>query len=155
MKCFLGSLPGCPTLISVTPRDICRFHVLKDRKGWTQVHKNGVALTERASSMWLPCEPILQNHRAIFHALGRTGEWDWRFNIGNPPTDETVKDYRHVVTMEQLQTRVQPKQAHPFFTDKLDHLVAHIEQSIKSPSIRPTQCFILARDQAFFKVIFF
>ena len=72
--------------------------------------------------------------------------------MGNPATDKAVKDYLRVVTMEQLQARVQPKQATPFFIDKL---VTHIEQSMKSPSISPTQRFILARDQAYFKAVFF
>ena len=45
--------------------------------------------------------------------------------MGNPATDKAVKDYLRVVTMEQLQARVQPKQATPFFIDKLDQLVTH------------------------------
>ena len=40
--------------------------------------------------------------------------------MGNPATDKAVKDYLRLVTMEQLQGRVQPKQATPFFIDKLD-----------------------------------
>ncbi|KAJ7371047.1 hypothetical protein OS493_028210 [Desmophyllum pertusum] len=40
-KTFLGSLPGYVTLATVTPRDICRFLVFKDKNGKTQVHRNG------------------------------------------------------------------------------------------------------------------
>ena len=38
---FRSSLPGCPTIATVTPRDICRFLVYKDKNGKTQVHRNG------------------------------------------------------------------------------------------------------------------
>ena len=75
--------------------------------------------------------------------------------MGNPATDKAVKDYLRVVTMEQLQARVQPKQATPLFINNLDRLVTHVEQSMKSPSISSTQRFILARDQAYFKAVFF
>ena len=75
--------------------------------------------------------------------------------MGNPATVKTVKDYLRVVTMEQLQARLQPKQASPFFIDKLDRLVSHIEQSMKSPSTSRTQRFLLARDQAYFKAALF
>ena len=37
---FLSSLPGCLTIATVTPRDICRFLVYKDKNGKTQVHRN-------------------------------------------------------------------------------------------------------------------
>ena len=57
--------------------------------------------------------------------------------------------------MEQLQARVQPKQAIPFFIDKLDWLVSHIERSVESSSISSTYRFILARDQAYFKAVYF
>jgi len=45
--------------------------------------------------------------------------------MGNPATDKAVKDYLLVFTMEQLQSRAQPKQAPPFFIDKLDRLDSH------------------------------
>ena len=67
----------------------------------------------------------------------------------------SLKDYLRVVTMEQLQARIQPKQVTPFFIDKLDRLVSHIERSMESSSISPTHRFILARDQAYFKAVFF
>ena len=57
--------------------------------------------------------------------------------------------------MGQLQARVQSKQATPFFIDKLDSLVSHIEEAMKAPNLSPSQQFILARDQAYFKAVFF
>ena len=38
---FLSSLPGSVTVSTVTPRDIWRFLVHKDKNEKTQVHRNG------------------------------------------------------------------------------------------------------------------
>ena len=58
--------------------------------------------------------------RSIFHAIGRDGEWDKRLGLGNPAADKSVKDYLRLITAEQLQARITPKQATPFFVDKSD-----------------------------------
>ena len=60
-----------------------------------------------------------------------------------------------MVTAELLQVRVTPKQASPFFVDKLTQLSDHIDRNLRSLNITPTQRFILARDQAYFKAAFF
>ena len=136
----------------------------ENQNGRTQVSKNGCSFLGQSGLHQCDCpvrlsyktvDSYIGKLRAIFHALGRTSECDRRLDMGNPATDKAVKDYLRVVTMEQLQARVQPKQATPFFTDKLDRLVTHIEQSMKLPSISPPQRFILARDQAYFKAVFF
>ena len=54
--------------------------------------------------------------------VGGDGEWDRRLGLGNQAADKLVKDYLRVVTAEQLQARVTPKQATPFFVDKLTRL---------------------------------
>jgi hypothetical protein len=161
---FLDALPGLPSLSNVTPKDICRFLVYKDQNGKTQVHKNGCVYLGQKSVHECGC-PLRLSHKtvdsyigklkSIFHALGRDGEWDRRLCLGNPAADKSLKDYLRIFTMEQLQARVQPKQASPFFIDKLDRLVGHIKESMKSSNLTPTQRFILARDQAFFKAVFF
>ena len=92
---------------------------------------------------------------AIFHAIGRDGEWDRRLGLGNPAADKSVEDYLRLVTAEQLQARITPKQATPFFVDKLARLTDHIDQRLQSPNISPTQRFVLDRDQAYFKAVFF
>ena len=51
--------------------------------------------------------------RAIFHAVVRGGEWDLRLGLGNPAADSSVNDYLRLVTTEQLQARVTPRQATP------------------------------------------
>ena len=164
LESFLGSLPGRPSLTSVNPRDICRFLAFKDRNGRTRVHKNGCKFLGQKGIHQCGCplrlsyktvDSYIGKLRAIFHASGRTGEWDRRLDLGNPATDKSVKDYLRVIAMEQLQARIQPKQATPFFIDKLDRLVSHIERSMESSSVSPTHRFILARDQAYFKAVFF
>ena len=39
--------------------------------------------------------------------------------------------------------------------DKLAQLSDYIDRNLQSPNITPTQRFILARDQAYFKAVFF
>ena len=41
LESFLTALPEHVTLATVTPRDIARFLIFKDRNGKTQVHNNG------------------------------------------------------------------------------------------------------------------
>ena len=161
---FISSLPGCPTLATVTPRDICRFLVHKDKNGKTQVHRNGCPHLGKRGTHDCACplrlsyktvDSYIGKLRAIFHAIGRDGEWDRRLGLGNPAADKSVKDYLRLVTAEQLQARITPKQATPFFVDKLAQLADHIDKSLQSSNISPTQRFILARDQAYFKAVFF
>ena len=129
----------------------------------TQVHRNGcVCLGQRGSN---PCDCPLRlsyktvdsyigKRRSIFHAVGRDGEWDRRLGLGNPAADKLVKDYLRVVTAEQLQARVTPKQATPFFVDKLTRLSSHLQRELDNAKT-PIQRFIVARDQVYFKTRFF
>ena len=68
--------------------------------------------------------------RSIFHAEGRDGEWDKRLGLGNPAADKSVKDYLRLVPAEQLQARITPKQATPFFVDKLTMQSLHLQSSL-------------------------
>ncbi len=164
LETFLCTLPGSPSLANVTPRDLCRFLVFKDRHGKTQVHKThcvhlGQKGTHECGCLFRLSHKTVDSYigklRSIFHAFGRDGEWDRRLCLGNPASDKSVKDYLRIFSMEQLQARVQPKQATPFLISKLDRLVTHITECMKSPNITPTQRFILARNQAYFKAVFF
>ena len=78
-----------------------------------------------------------------------------RLGLGNPAADSSVKDYLRLVTTEQLQARVTPRQATPFFLDKLARLAKYLDQCIQSGASTPLQHFIFARDQAYFKSVFF
>jgi hypothetical protein len=67
--------------------------------------------------------------------LGRDGEWDKRLCLGNPAADKLVKVHLRLVTAEQLQARVTPKQATPFFLDKLVQLAQHLDRQLSSPTL--------------------
>ena len=56
---------------------------------------------------------------------------------------------------EQLQARVTPKQATPFFVDKLVQLATFVDQLLQSSTLMPSKRFIIARDQAYLKAMFF
>lgn len=138
--------------------------MFKDKSGRTQIHNNGCEHLGSKGVHSCDCplrlsyktvDSYIGKLRAIFHAHGRDGEWDKRFGLGNPAADKSVKDYLRMITSEQLQARIQPKQATPFFIDKLVQLTTHIEAGLQSSSLSPTQRFILARDQAYFKAVFF
>ena len=60
-----------------------------------------------------------------------------------------------MVTTEQLRARVTPKQATPFFVDRLPQLSLFLERRLAQSTNNPLQCFIIARDQAYFKTVFF
>lgn len=164
MQSFLGALPASPSVATATPNDICRFLVYKDRHGKTQVHVNSCASLGMKGIRQCGCPVRLSYNtvdsyigklRAIFHATGRSGEWDRNLGIGNPATDKTVKEYLRTITSEQLQARITPKQATPFFVDKLVQLATHLDTALHSKEASPTQQFIIARDQAYFKAVFF
>ena len=157
LQLFLAALPGSPTLATATPRDLCRFLIYKDRNGKTQVHSHSWSFLGKRGvhPSYKTVDSYIGKLRAIFHTMGRDGEWDKRLCLGNPAADKLVKDYLRLVTAEQLQARITPKQATPFFLDKLVQLAQHLDRQLSSSTISPIQRFILARDQAYFKAIFF
>ena len=63
-----------------------------------------------------------------FRAIGRDGEWDKRLGLENAAAERALKDCVALVTAEQLQAGVTPKQASPFFVDKLAKLDAHLNK---------------------------
>ena len=100
------------------------------------------------------CPQRLSNKTCGFlHAEGRDGEWDKRLGLGNPAADKSVKNYLRLVSAEQLQSRVTPKQATPFFVDKLTMLSLHLQRELEK-STSAIQRFIIARYQASFKTGF-
>lgn len=159
----LAALPGSVTIATVTPRDLCRFLIFKDKAGKTKVHRNACPYLGQRDCPSCECPTRLSYKTvdsyigklwSIFHALGRDGEWDRRLGLGNPAADKSVKDYLRLVTAEQLQARVTPKQATPFFVNKLTQLSSYLEHELQS-SKSPIQRFIIARDQAYLKTAFF
>ena len=65
-----------------------------------------------------------------------------------------VKQYLKEFTAGQLRASIAPKQAVPLFADQLLLLSRHIEKRLLS-SLLPTEMFVTARDQAFFKALLF
>lgn len=59
-----------------------------------------------------------------------------------------------MVTAEELQARITPKQATPFFVDKVTQLSLFLDRQLGEADT-PLKKFIIARDQAYFKTDFF
>ena len=59
-----------------------------------------------------------------------------------------------MVTAEQLQARITPTQATPFFVDKLTQLSLFLDRQLGETD-SPLQKIIIARDQAYLKTAFF
>ena len=160
---FLYALPGNKSLFDATPLDVCRFLVFKDSKGETHVHNIGCPhFGQRGSSpckypLWLAYSTVdwyITKLRSIFSDIGRLGDWYRTLLIGNPASDLLVKQYLKEFTAEQLRTSIAPKQAVPLVADKLLLLSRHIEKRLLLSSLSPTEMFVIARDQAFFKALF-
>ena len=163
LEAFLSALPGHVSLATVSPRDICRFLIFKDKDGRTQIHHNGCQFLGQRGKHTCACllrlsyntvDSYIGKLGSIFHAIGRDGELDKRLGLGNPAADKFVKDYLRVVTAEQLRARITPRQATPFFVDKLTQLSLFLERRL-AQCVTPLQSFITARDQAYFKTAFF
>jgi len=98
---------------------------------------------------------IIRKLRAIFKETGRCGEWNSMLGLSNPAASPEVQKYLKASTEEQLQARITPKQAVHLFLPKLLLLARFLNWNIVALSINPSALFILARDQAFFKTLFF
>ena len=76
--------------------------------------------------------------------------------MGNPAACRTVKRYLADIREEQLRARVTPRQATPVLLADVQVISRHVlTQLMNSHSLNKTQIFVLARDQAFFKCLFF
>ena len=80
---FLKGLPGKPSLAIVSPHNLCRCLVFKDRGGKIQVHRNSCAFLGQRGTHSCGC-PVRLSYKivdsyigklcSIFHAIGRDGE---------------------------------------------------------------------------------
>ena len=66
-----------------------------------------------------------------------------------------MQKYPKASTEEQLRAHITPKQAVPLFLSKLLLLARYMSRKIAAQSVNPSGLFVLARDQAFFKALFF
>ena len=89
--------------------------------------------------------------RSIFIEAGRSGEWNDLLGVGNPAAHHQVK----LVSEEQADARVVPKQASPIFVDKLSKLCSYLRNLVFAKDATSIQRFMYARDLAFFCVDFY
>jgi hypothetical protein len=68
--------------------------------------------------------------RALFHALGRDGEWDKRLGLENPAADKSVKNLLAVSDSGTITGQDYSQTSHSFHTDKLTQLAQHLERTL-------------------------
>lgn len=156
---FLSSKSVAKSIQSALPGDIIEFLVWKDRAGKTKVHSPDCE--QRACNCpkrlaFGTVDSLIGKLRAIFTERGRGSEWISVLNVGNPAADWSVKRYLADVREEQLKARTLPRQAEPVFLEDLMRICAYIIDQLKRPvGLSPSRIYILARDQALFKALFF
>ena len=151
-------------MCTAIPDDTVDFLIWKDSFGKRAVHCDTCPLFGEKSVLSCSCpkrlayslvDSIIGKLRAIFKKYGRSAIDSPFPGLANPVASTLVKSYLSAIKEEQLAARVVPKQAEPFiFQDWVilsSELIKRMNVQIRSPS----QLFILARDQAFFKVQFF
>lgn len=140
LEAFLSALAGQVTLATVTPQDLCRFLIFKDIDEKTQVHCNSCKFIGQQGRHPWGCpqrlsyktvDSYIGKLRSIIHAEGRDGEWNKRLGLSNPAADKAVKDYLRLVSAEQLQARITPKQATSFYVDKLTKLSLNLQRELE------------------------
>ena len=93
--------------------------------------------------------------RSTFSAAGRGGDDSTIPGYGNPATSSVVKDYLAAMRVEQLEAGIVPTQADPFFISDPAAIAAFIGKRVNESDLSANQPFILIRDQAFLKTLFF
>ena len=161
---FLYALPGQKNLFDATVLDICRFLVLKDSKGKTQVHKAGCLHLGQRGIFSCQCplrlaystvDSYIGKLRSIFSDIGRQGDWNRTLLLGNPASDLWLSSILKKSQRSNFGLVSTPRKPFLFFPDKLLLLSRYLEKRILLPSLSPAEIFITARDQAFFKALFF
>jgi len=71
------------------------------------------------------------------------------------PWKPRLCSYLKAFTAEQLQARIRVKQAVPLYLPKIHSLERFLTRKMNSPSISAQEIYILTRDQAFLKTLFF
>ena len=108
---------------------MCRLLVFKDQGGKTQVHRNGCAFLGQRGTHSCGCLVRL-SYKTVDSYFGK------------------LRSIFHAIGRDG-------KWATPFFVDKLTQLSFHLDQKLASEDLSPTQRVIVARDQAYFKCVFF
>ena len=161
---FLLSL-SCPkTLSSALPADVVAFLVWKDQDRRTLIHKPGCGFALQRERSQCAClkrlafgtvDSVIGKLREIFVQHGGGTEWHSVLSEGNPTSCRTVKDYLASVREEQLRARVTPRQADPVLLSDVEVILRFIQLQLRNPALDAIHVFVLARDQALFKALFF
>lgn len=150
--------------MSASPQDLVRFLVWKDKTGKTQVHSVGCPHRGLQGPSQCGCphrlaagsvDSLIGKLRAIFKENDRAGDWEETLGLGNPAASLLVRKYLKCIKEEQGTAGLTPKQATPLFVDKLARLSDHLDRQLEACKNDPIKMYILSRDQAYFKTLFF
>ena len=83
------------------------------------------------------------------------GHWEERLGLGNTAASLLVRKYLKCIEEEQATAGLTPKQATPLFVDKLAILSDLLDRQLEACQTDPIEMYILPRDQAYFKTLFF
>lgn len=144
------------------PNDICLFLAWKDRVGKTRIHTSSCSeVGERVQKCqcpkrlaWGTLSGLVSSLQGMFNMVGRRGAWSEIGKSGNPVMSEKVSAFVQQVKVEQSKAHVAPRQAVPMFLSKLTLIAMYIDRHLDL-DIKNTAKFVLARDQALFKLQFF
>lgn len=115
---FLQKIPGSPTFLSITPHDIKRFLVWKDRFGKTTVHSYKCKQLGITGDSTCKCPKrlaaasvrnIIQHLVDILELEGRGRAHDEYCKVGNPAASVQIKGYLKCVQEEQAKAHILPK----------------------------------------------
>ena len=154
----MGNLAPAGEVISATPQDIVSFLIWKDNFGRTKIHRDGCQFfctKVKSACSFGPVDCVIGKLSSIFSAAGRGGDDSTIPGQGNPAASRVVKDYLASMRVEQLEARIVPTQADPIFISDLAAIAAFIGQQVNENVLSATQFFVLIRDQAFLKTLFF
>ena len=161
---FLSELNPAKNLLTALPCDVIAYLIWKDKGGRTVVHKLycKFAGDSRSNCGFCPkrlahgsVDSVIGKLPAILADAGRGVEWHCLLGVGNPAVDQSVKSYQASIREEQLRAHVTPCQAEPVLVSDLEVLSRHIRTELFENCMDPLQTYILARDQAVFKALFF
>ena len=126
------------------PEDVVSFLIWKDSFGKTRIHRDECRLfgSKREGDCTCPkrlafgtVDSLIGKLRSIFSAAGRGGDDSSLPGYGNPAASKLVKEYLAVVRIEQLESRVLPSQADPFFISDLAAVAAHIGSRVNKMDV--------------------
>ena len=100
-------------------------------------------------------DSLIGKLRSIFCLYGSSFDDSPIPGVGNPAASKTVKEHLSMIWEEQLRTRITPTQAQPFFIADLFALASYIVNRLMAGNLSSKEMFVFARDQAFFKTLFF